>query len=626
MNPEFQRSLDINDSTVYDLYSSSTCYGILTPKPVPILCDFPIYVTLGTIHVSFKINQKELSFNDEELRLIKYFHFTVFDGVLKILQPFLFFDNSSEAEVVLLVPVNKQSNNIDFDILQKEYEIKNIIELTSDEKQKLEVTQETYLKKIVFPWYRDSSAYVVSEVCLNKSALSPFPNEDYGTYKDYFVEKHSRLILCPQLPLLLVKGITKRLNFIKPRGRETKRKREKLYEEMTEHLLPELVVKQDFPSELWIQANFIPTILSRFSYLLRLEELRCKIASEASLGKIHLNEQPPLTLDEHLLHYESSVEEPQEAEENDKELVAQEIDSAVVPVSLQINKDFVAKLLEAEYPWKDIEEPKDILKSLDVTLMDIEHYEKFVNEKIDKRENYTLKNQNLNKPLAITYPSDFVPKKIGFLENNFLDNGPTLRDLYGAMTCAKADDIVNLERLETLGDSFLKLISSVYITLRFPSFNEGRATQLKGRLVSNKNLYYLATKKNLPSVMKFAKLSPKEEWLPPAFKVPDDMANRISKREISINSLYHLSMSVEEQLSSSLTLDTIELINNENDAPDETEDACYNNLAAFLGCQYIGDKFVADVVEALLGCYYQACGFQGKFYRYLKFVFTVESL
>lgn len=612
LNPQFQRSSDINDSTLYDIYTSSTCYGILTPKPVPVLCDFPIYVTLGTINVSIRINQEELSFKGEDLRLIKHFHFAVFDGVLKILQPFLLFDNSPEAEVILVVPVNKQTNKIDFVLLREKYEIKPIVELTSDEKQKLEVTPQTFSRKIVSPWYRDPSTYVVTEVCLSKSALSLFPNEDYGTYKDYFVQKHARLILCPNLPLLLVKGITKRTSFIKPRGREIKRKRDRQFEEMSEHLLPELVVKQDFPSDLWIQASFLPTILSRFTYMLKLEELRSKIAKEAGLGKIHLDVQPPLTLDEQLLQIEETICEPQEYEYIDVAPVIEEIDMAIAPVSLQMNKDFASRVLEAEYPWKDIEEPKNILKSLDVSLMEIEHYEAFVNKKMDKIENYTLKNRNLNKPLAITYPSNFKPKKIAFLENIFSDKGPKLRDLYCAMTCAKADDIVNLERLETLGDSFLKLISSVYITLRFPSFNEGRATQLKGRLVSNKNLYYLAKKHDFCGMMKFSKLSPREDWLPPAFRVPADMTNRILNREISINSLYHLSISEQEQLSGTLTLDSIEQIKNENDIPDDTEDACYNNLASFLGCQYIGDKFVADVVEALLGCYYQTCGFQGK--------------
>lgn len=615
LNPVFQRSNELNDGILYDIYTSSTCYGVLTPNPLPSLCDFPLYVTLGTIIVSFKLNEKEFLFEEEDLRLIKQFHFTVFDRVLNILQAFLIFDNSHEAETILIVPVSRITNLIDFDILRKRHIIKNIIELTSNEKMQLEVTQETFMKTIVQPWYRDSSSYIVTEVCLNKCALSAFPNEDYSSYKDYFLEKHSKFILCPNLPLLLVKGLTKRLNFIKPRGKETKRKREKLFEELTEHLLPELVVKQDFPAELWIQANFLPSILSRLSYMLKLEELRSLIASEAGLGELMLGVQPPLTLDVYLLQYEIPLEEPQENMEFD--IVPMPNDLNIAPATLHINKDFSAKVLEAEFPWKDLEEPKNILKSLDVTLMEIEHYEAFINQKIDKKDNYTLKNENLNKkPLAITYPTNFVPKKIALLQNDFNNEGPTIRDMYSALTCAKTDDIVNLERLETLGDSFLKLIVSVYVSLRFPNFNEGKATQLKGRLVSNKNLYYLAKKKNLCGIMSFTKLSPKEDWLPPAFITPAELTHRILNKKISINTLYNFNISPEEQMAGTLTNETLEQIMDEDQAPDDTEDACYNNLAPYLRLQLIGDKHVADVFESLLGCYFETCGFRGKFFVY----------
>lgn len=570
-------------------------------------------MTLGTIKVTFKINQQEVMLNEDDLNTIKQFHFTVFDGVLKILQHFLVFDISCEAEVILLVPVNKNTQQIDFDILKRQFVIKSILELTNEEKQQLNVTTETFLKTIVVPWYKVSNPYIVTEVCQNKSALSPFPNEDFGSYKDYFFDKYNRFIFCPQLPLLLVKGLTKRMNFIKPVGSQTKKKHEQRYEEMTEHLLPELVVKQDFPADLWIQANLLPTILYRFSYLLQLEDLRCKIVEEAGLGKIDLSFQPPLVTNEPLVEDEVCDEDIQENIDLDDAVMPDEKELNAPPATLHMNKDFSVKLLEAEFPWKNLEEPKNIFKSLDVSLMEIEHYDSFVHTVIDKKENYHLKNDCLNRPLAITFPIDYVPKKIGLLQITSINEGPNLRDLFCAMTCAKADELMNLERLETLGDSFLKLIASLYTTLRFPTFNEGMAAQLKDRLVSNKNLFYLAKKKNLAGIMKLLKLSPKDDWLPPAFKTPDELTIRILKKEISINTLHPVTISPEEQLSGVLNSETVNDIMDKKIIPDETEDASYRNLASFLKLQYVGDKFVADTVESLLGCYLQICGFQGKF-------------
>lgn len=95
------------------------------------------------------------------------------------------------------------------------------------------------------------------------------------------------------------------------------------------------------------------------------------------------------------------------------------------------------------------------------------------------------------------------------------------------MTTKHARDIVNLERSETLGDSFLKFIVSHYISLKFPHFNEGRATQLKGRMISNKNLFYLAAKHNIGGIIRNKDLCLKNGWMPPGFCIPEDVRQSI---------------------------------------------------------------------------------------------------
>lgn len=570
-------------------------------------------MSLGTINVSLQVNAKLVSLQEEEIDAIKRFHFLVFDDVLKILQSFLIFDSSKQAEMSLIVPVNKLTQTIDFDAI-KNNEIKNVLELTRKEKLSLEVTQETYLRKIVSPWYRrDPATYIVTEVTLSKCALSKFPNDDYGSFKDYFYEKHNQTILNTGLPLLFVKGLTKQLNFIKPKGKEGKRKRDKVYEEMPEYLIPELVVKQEFPADLWIQSNFLPTILYRITYILQLEELRCKISREAGLGREAIK-QNPLQLDEYLLNYVPNIED--ESSEN-VTTVTPPLDETFInlPSSLmQYNKDYAAKVLEAEYPWGDIEEPKDIERDLNVTAMDIEYYENFISQGVDRNKVAIMESpeRRNHKQLAITYHENFIERSIKLLDKPFTQEGPDLSEMYRALTAAKANDIVNLERLETLGDSFLKLISSVYISLRFPSYDEGRATTLKGRLVSNKNLYYLAKRKNLSGIMKFKELSPKEEWLPPAFKVPEEMLKRIHSKELSINALFDLTIPMEEQISGRLSQDTVNQIL-EEEYPSEEDESSFSNMATFLNCQYVGDKHIADVAESLLGAYFKHNGFIGMY-------------
>ncbi|KAJ8962251.1 hypothetical protein NQ318_018225 [Aromia moschata] len=601
LEPRFSRqSEDVNNSTIFDSYTSPLCFGIITPNKLPVLCDFPIYVSLGTINVSLQVNQKQVILKETDINAIREFHYLIFDDVLKILQIFLFFDNSSEAEMLLLAPVNKSTLEIDFSVINNYKEVKDVLELTSDEKKNLEVTQETYLRKIVSPWYRrDPATYIVTEVSLNKSALSPFPNEDYSSFQEYFQQKHNQKILNCQQPLLLVKGLTKRLNYIKPKGKEGKQKRDKLYEELSEYLIPELVVKQEFPSSLWIQASFLPTILSRISFILQVEELRCTIVKATKIGKVFVNTRMPLELDEHLLNYDPNIEEDLIQNLPDTTVAVDDIVIDLSSTSLNYNKDYAAK----NYPWKDLEEPKDIERDLNVTVMDIEYFEKFISHKIT-REDALMKNdspQKRNTNLLLHITKTLLRGK----------DGPELCELYRALTTAKANDVVNLERLETLGDSFLKLITTIYISIRFPTYDEGRATSLKGRMISNKNLYYLSKKRNLSGILKYNDLSPKEEWLPPCFRVPAEMMKRIHCKEVSIAALFNLNIPRDEQISGKLSKDTLTDILEEDTLPDLTDESSTGSMAPFLQSQYVGDKHVADVVESLLGAYLKNSGIKG---------------
>ena len=73
---------------------------------------------------------------------------------------------------------------------------------------------------------------------------------------------------------------------------------------------------------------------------------------------------------------------------------------------------------------------------------------------------------------------------------------------YQATTAASSNDLWNLERLETLGDSFLKLAVSLLLYDRFPDFSEGKMTEIKGQILGNRNLFYCAKAKQLQIYMK----------------------------------------------------------------------------------------------------------------------------
>lgn len=59
----------------------------------------------------------------------------------------------------------------------------------------------------------------------------------------------------------------------------------------------------------------------------------------------------------------------------------------------------------------------------------------------------------------------------------------------------------NYERMETYGDSFLKFAISLVLFDAFKSENEGVLTELKMKLVGNRNLYYVGKSLNIGSYL-----------------------------------------------------------------------------------------------------------------------------
>ena len=60
---------------------------------------------------------------------------------------------------------------------------------------------------------------------------------------------------------------------------------------------------------------------------------------------------------------------------------------------------------------------------------------------------------------------------------------------------SNSNDAINLERLETIGDSFLKYAITSYLYIEHPNIHEGKLSHLRSKQVSNLNLYQLGRKR-----------------------------------------------------------------------------------------------------------------------------------
>ena len=85
---------------------------------------------------------------------------------------------------------------------------------------------------------------------------------------------------------------------------------------------------------------------------------------------------------------------------------------------------------------------------------------------------------------------DAIPRKDVFSRGP--DNGLLLQ----ALTPKSANDAINLERLELLGDSLLKIASSVYLLNARPDAHEHKLSSSRSRRVSNLKLFFQAKRKD----------------------------------------------------------------------------------------------------------------------------------
>lgn len=72
-----------------------------------------------------------------------------------------------------------------------------------------------------------------------------------------------------------------------------------------------------------------------------------------------------------------------------------------------------------------------------------------------------------------------------------------LGQILEALTTERCCENFSLERLEVLGDAFLKFAVGRHLFLKHDALDEGQLTRRRSNIVNNSNLLKLATRKNL---------------------------------------------------------------------------------------------------------------------------------
>ncbi|XP_055632857.1 endoribonuclease Dcr-1 [Toxorhynchites rutilus septentrionalis] len=213
--------------------------------------------------------------------------------------------------------------------------------------------------------------------------------------------------------------------------------------------------------------------------------------------------------------------------------------------------------------------------------------------------------------------------------------GPSPSIVLQALTMSNANDGINLERLETIGDSFLKYAITTYLYCTYENVHEGKLSHLRSKQVSNLNLYRLGRRKVLGESMIATKFEPHDNWLPPCYYVPKELEQALIDAKIPACHWNLADLPDIKKLSSEEICKLVKeraqmfgLLDDSDEDGDQMREiqqlevrndefiknseyfACF--IPYNLVTQHsIPDKSVADCVEALIGAYLIECGPRG---------------
>ncbi|KAG6448847.1 hypothetical protein O3G_MSEX005733 [Manduca sexta] len=586
----FEKPKESRDRALYDFLQSDDGFGILTQSKLPKLCNFPAFTKVGEAKISVDVNYAVIKLDKKLFDIVKRFHYFIFDQVLAVAKKFLVFEGIQNCMYV--VPVKRNDGyDIDWATMREHKTIRPVKPPPDTERMSfssLTVAKEKYLNSVVTPWYRGSilpERYIVSNVLEYKTPESQFDSEAFYTYADYYLAKYNLSVLGQKdQPLLEVRNISTRMNCLLPRAATINTftdKQQRLVSAsqgdekpkgFPELFVPEFCIKYDFPGVLWYKAKLLPSIIHRINH---------------AAGEGTSNSPKMSSLKDSLYQ-------------------------------LQMKK------INKEYPWDEKMEPVDIERNLSsVTAMDVACYDEFASAPLlaplspRAAHAHPPPHPPPHPPRlrahALQPPAHKYEDKLKILEKTATGRGPELRDILSALTTTKCHDTFNLETAETLGDSFLKFAASLYLYHKFPKLSEGQLTNIKCRLISNRNLFYAGQKINLGGRMKVEQFSPRKDFLVPGFFAPAEAEQLIEAKKIRPTLLIGMSFPEDEVLSGVMSGDSLRAIMeryNDSDGATEPEPerGAQNSMQCYVHSQAVADKSVADCVEAIVGTYLASGG------------------
>ena len=181
---------------------------------------------------------------------------------------------------------------------------------------------------------------------------------------------------------------------------------------------------------------------------------------------------------------------------------------------------------------------------------------------------------------------------------------------------SNSNDAINLERLETIGDSFLKYAITTFLFCQNPNIHEGKLSHLRSKQVSNLNLYMLGQARGLGQAMVATKFEPHDNWLPPCYHVPRELEQALIQSGVppsywNMADLPQVQEMSQEEICRVLKEKCGSVVLDKQSSDKEIQSIPSFIPYNLLTQHSIPDKSIADCVEALIGAYLISCGPRG---------------
>ena len=199
------------------------------------------------------------------------------------------------------------------------------------------------------------------------------------------------------------------------------------------------------------------------------------------------------------------------------------------------------------------------------------------------------------------------------------ESSPSPGQIVQALTLASAGDNWDMERLEILGDSFLKYSTTIFLYYKMTdTCDEGDLTAARSKIVGNKNLMKIAKNLGLANCdIVSHPMDPVKTWIPPGYT-----SSHLDEFDTIEDRIVHLDSRMDTwqigQVAKLLKKDDLEKLRCGNITDEELIDLVRDRKKKheqtggvhLRSYRILSDKSQADCIEAMLGCYLYNCGME----------------